>query len=300
MPRLGDKAKTSPAYVASLQGLAPTVDMEDLEGQFNELIGKFVVLVRGENKKRVWREMTRYALQLERKRIKAQVNLDGSRFAPRKKKDGSKGPGEVAMFRKILREGAKNKQVRRTWSDEGGQVETLNPIATRHQFGGTEQVKAWTRADFAAAKKKIAEGPKSQRLKNERIRRGDDEPCSKDQARALKTEVKFRRLVLDGKPVPASMANLQRAFTTAQAGMILRRHRINNGKPPKRRWTLVTPPRSVLGLNEQEKSRLTGRFAALVAEYAYFKETMPAQDYRNWAEGFKLSYGDRSSGAGVF
>ena len=307
MPSKPKLRKTDWAFAVSLEGMAPVIDAEDLDQQFKKLHKKFLNLVKGKDKKKVWGEMTKFALKLERERIKEQKNLDGSAFAPKRLKNGKKGPGSRAMLRKMLSEARgkrkggtkKRPQVKRTWNESGGEIRTLNPLAVKHHKGKKETVKAWTREDFKRQEKKRAAEPLSNRTKQERIRRGDDDPCTKEQARALRGLFKGTKLKIDGQRVSKTIGNIQKAYTASRAGAIIGQLRRDQGKPPKRQWSIETAPRSVLGLNEHHKSRLVGYFAAMVAEFAYFRETMSHEDYQAWKAGFKLSYGDRASGFGL-
>jgi len=226
----------------------------ELEG-IDRLLGSYRALVPQEKKRIVWSMMIRRALQLNRARIKAQENLDGSKFAERK------NGGKTKMLRGLLREG-KKPQIRKRNLETGGILETTNPIAARHHFGFAQIVQAWTREEALAyikndKKKNLIHG-----------QGGDKSPCTKLQARTLISDLGFKQLVLDGKKVKASIKNLQRAFTQSQAGMLIKKDRVLNKKPLRTRWEVKVAARHVLGLGETDKTLLTAYFAELIAKFS--------------------------------
>ena len=113
-------------------------------------------------------------------------------------------------------------------------------------------------------------------------------PCTKEQARTLKQEVEFKKLSLDGGKTKsnATLANLQKAFTMSEAGYIIRKYRLSQGKHPKKSWTVTIPSRDVLGISEQDERALLLTMKTLVAKYAYFDITMPSGAYQEWASDF--------------
>ena len=272
---------------------------KELQG-WEQLQHLLYYLVPAHKKKWIWRAMARKALALNRARIRRQENVGGSAYAPRA--DG----GNKKMLTKILKgdpfnAGRSQTQVK---LDESGVV-IFHPwsVAAEHHFGATKTERAMTHTELERQWQAL----KQQNRAYERGERSpsrqyfgasamatyggtsqSDTPCTRDQARTLKKEVGFKKLSLDGgrSKVNATLANLQKAFSMSEAGYIIRKYRLSQGKHPKRSWTVTIPPREVLGLSEADERVLMQTMKALIARYSYFDITMPAGAYETWAADF--------------
>ena len=78
----------------------------------------------------IWRDLTRYMLSLNRKRIQRQENLDNSRFEGRK--DGKK--------KKMLSKSLRGRLVKIRFHSRGGSLRINNKILILHHEGGEEKI----------------------------------------------------------------------------------------------------------------------------------------------------------------
>lgn len=259
------------------------------------------VLVPAEKKRWIWKAVALKSLALNRARIRAQENLDGSRFAPRA--DG----GKKRMMTKILKGnplGGGRSQTKIRLSSDG--MVLIHPwkTAAEHHFGATRTVNAMTHEELLKRQRELRDYNRSY---EHGARKGNapkfgagamakgyggesqqDSPCTKEQARTLKKVVGFKKLSFDGgkSKVTATLANLQKAFTMAEAGYIIRKHRIARGDRPKSHWTVTLPSRHVLGLSEADERILMHYMSTLIAKYSYFSFTMQQGEYAGWASKF--------------
>ncbi len=266
-----------------------------LEHQMNYIIPP-------EKKKWIWRAMAQKTLALNRARIKWQMNLDGSDFDRRS--DGS----EKAMLTKMLKGspfgGKGRSQTKVRLSSDG--MALIHPwqMAAEHHFGATRTQRAFTHEELLRKQKELKEYNQSYengaRVGNapgfgaSSMAKGyggqsqQDSPCTKEQARILKRDIGFKKLSFDGgkSRVAATLGNLQKAFTMAEAGYVIRKHRIARGDRPKSSWTVTLPSRHILGLSENDERILMHYMSSLIAKYSYFSFTMQPGEYESWAADF--------------
>jgi hypothetical protein len=257
-------------------------------------------LVPADKKKWIWRAMARKMLALNRARIRKQENVSGSSFTPRA--DG----GNKKMLNKILKgdpfnKGRSQTQVKMT---EYG-VALIHPwsVAAEHHFGATKTERAMSHEELEKQRQKLRQQNRDYEKGNRSssapgfgagamARYGGASqagtPCTKDQARTLKKEVGFKKLSMDGgkTKVNATLMNLQKAFTMSEAGYIIRKVRLKQGKHPKSSWTVKIPPRDVLGISEEDQRALMLYMKALIAKYSYFDITMPTGAHQQWSADF--------------
>lgn len=177
-------------------------------------------------RKRILKKMATGVRKNSRKRIRNQRDLDGNRFASRKKRKRGK------MLRGFARQLV-------AYSNENQAVVTIkNPgigaMAKKHQVGDTATM----------TKEKMARG------------RGEpdyDGPATRRQAKALKQEG-YRKPRAGGKPrAKATIKWITENLTLGQAGLILRSMRGSEGKDS---WVIKLPARSFLGATASETSDL--------------------------------------------
>ncbi|MBU2514522.1 hypothetical protein KJ966_24620 [bacterium] len=257
-------------------------------------------LVPAEKKKWIWRTMARKALALNRARIREQKNLDETPYASRA--DG----GKKKMLTKILKGDPFNKgrsQTRVKMTEYG--VALIQPwsVAAEHHFGAVKTEKAMNHAELEKQWQGLKEQNKDYKHGNRTSSTPEfgaavmgkyggtsqaDTPCTTEQARILKREVGFKKLSLDGgkTKVAATLANLKKTFSISEAGYIIRKYRLKQGKHPKRSWRVSIPPRDVMGITEADERALMLLMKTLIAKYSYFDITMPTGAYEQWAAGF--------------
>lgn len=153
----------------------------------------------------------RSLLTAERRRVKEQKNLDGTPFAPRKKKDGK----NKKMLTKMLK-GGKNPQV----SVQGihrAHVASTNLLASYHHHG---------------VRRPIEKKPENT------IRQDLKEPCTKEQAKQLQQ-----------MGISWSISKIQKQFSRAAAHF--RIHRNKEFHQKTKSLFIELPKRHVLGLNKE-------------------------------------------------
>jgi len=265
--------------------LTATID----EAGLNQALIRLAHFVPSSKREFIWRSVLRKALSLNRKRVKAQKNLDGSSFAARK--DGS---GVKLLRRLAWEKNAKGRsQYKFLVGPKGAKATHLNPLAAKHHYGGTTvfSVRDNARQERHRQRKlgQVARGEK--RISASGSRFLDNEaPCSKRQAHMIKQYYKFKWLVLEPsegsdqelkkkrgtkrrkgrKPrnaVPGSVRNIRKAFNVYQAGGMLRAYREHNGIPTKTTWNIKLAPRDVLGVSQSDGQILLEYFTRLIAKY---------------------------------
>lgn len=167
------------------------------------------------------RKLARKAITLNKRRIKKQENLDGSKFDKRKS-------GSGMMLENVFRQ-SKRKQYKTTIISDNrvAQVQMLNPVTRRIHYGIDNVI---TLRDPAV----IKEARKG--LKNL------SGPCTDEQARLLKSQMGFKH--------PTNY--LKSRFTAFAAERVLLKHYNKHGGKKE----LQQAERHVLGINEDIEAAL--------------------------------------------
>lgn len=185
------------------------------------------------HKKQLYFRLARDVIRESRQRTRAQKEIDGSQFAPRKN-------GNKKVLRKILRTARVVKSTPRG-ATAGWPNSLTGRIASAQQHGITER---HTAASAARAARKRGEPDYSA-------------PATTLQARALIAEgyKRYSGKFKSGKKAGQSKGKRVSArwitenLTVGQAGLILR---LLRDKQPKQSWQTVTPARPFLGVNRQQ------------------------------------------------
>ncbi|GLS26161.1 phage virion morphogenesis protein [Marinibactrum halimedae] len=188
------------------------------------------------NRRRVIKKITRSVQKNSKARIRTQKDLDGRKFAPRKRKDRK---GSKRRKRKMLR--GLSKQLKNWATAEKGTVgyqsRKTAKIAHRHQQGHEHRYDSGKQREFDKAYY--------------------DDPATKKQAVALKKEG-FKRPRKNGKGYAnASIRWIMENYTIGRAGLILSEMRGTSKAAKERKASgkqkvIVTPARSFLGVDEPE------------------------------------------------
>lgn len=159
------------------------------------------------------------------KRVGAQTDLHGVRFAPRKKPRRRKMLSKLARGMSIVSNDSSKAKI-------GFRSPRSGTIAAKHQFGFTEQVSARART-----------GRGSGNAVSGRM-------ASKKQAQALR-DLGYQARTQGGDRRPVSWLWITSNLTSGQAGAIIRSMRIKAGQH-KTSWQTKLPARSFLGATDQE------------------------------------------------
>jgi hypothetical protein len=228
------------------------INVTDNQAEWDRSIADFFSFVHPSKRKFLIQRLARKSVSLNRKRIRAQKNLDGSAFAPRK------GKGRKKMLTKML--GGKF-PVRFAANDLQAVVHLDSKTAPRHHKGKTESHTAWSEDEFEEEEKEALKKSNKRYWSRDPEMRGKDEdsPCTKKQARAVKKEIKrFRK---------QKISKIQELITVGQAGYWLKAERIQNGTGPKKSWQTSTPSRHVLGLSKADEQALLVELKRLINIY---------------------------------
>lgn len=200
--------------------------------EVDQALKKYKKLLNPKEKKWMGSKLISHAVALNRKRVRSQVNLDGSRMKSRK-------AGKGKMFKNILKEKNKQgrKQIRREATESKASAELTNPLAAKHQKGVGDHVKA---SDF---KKPSAAYYK--------------EPCTREQAKVLKKQVGLKK----------SLKWIQATYTKGTAGVMIKRYRARHGLPKRTRWTNNRPARDILGWNKLIAQSVSNRAHTLFIKF---------------------------------
>lgn len=196
------------------------------------------VTLKPSQKKQLYFRLAREVIKESAARTRAQKEIDGSQFTPRKN-------GRRKVLRKILRNARVVKATPRG-AVAGWKNSLTGRIASAQQHGITESHNATSAA--RAAKK-----------------RGEPDysaPATKQQARALIEEgyKRYSGKFASGKKAGQSKGKrvstkwITENLTVGQAGLILR---IMRDKKPKQSWQTVTPARPFFGVNRQQIPKMT-------------------------------------------
>lgn len=196
----------------------------DISGQLTLGRQLDVLRLKPAQRRRLGGIMARKVRTYSRRRLRAQRDLQGQAWEPRK--DGS---------RKMLR--GLSKRMRTRSDSRGAEVgfadSVTGEIAYAHQHGVPER---WDHS-------------KAQRVYGQP---DYDAPCTRKQARALKREG-YKVRMAGGRKRKPTMKWMLDNLTQGQAGLILRQMR---EEEPKRSWTIELPDRSFLGASHTEIAEL--------------------------------------------
>jgi len=182
----------------------------------------------------IYRDVIRYALSLNRQRVRRQENLDGTSYAARK--SGKK--------KKMLLKTLRPKWVKVYYDEKSGSLEITNPVAIAHHEGRDEPIEQWIG---------------KQKKQNAKLGRTLKDPCTKEQAKELQFIIKKRR----------SVKYLHDRFTIGQAGAIIRKHR---ERVSARAKVIKLESREILGFTKQDIKLISARTRELILKHSYFKK----------------------------
>lgn len=189
------------------------------------LLGRLEALrLKPQRQRRLLGRMGRKVASASKKRITRQTDLQGRPFAPRS--DGGK--------RKML--AGLRRQIRVRFDNDTAVISlprgVMSRIGAEHQEGLTQTITA----------RVLEEEERRQRRKRGSASGGPGNMATLRQAKRLK-ELGFR------KPRKWIMANFNRRL----AGFIIRKE---EGRTPRRSWTVRLPARSFLGINKTDQAEL--------------------------------------------
>jgi phage virion morphogenesis protein len=203
----------------------PTVDF-DVRGMLDAQQTLDLLAMKAGKRRRLLNNVSKRVRTQNRKRIRAQRNVDGSAYA------GRKNGGN----RKMLSGLGKTMQVISLSADEavlGWSSRLVAGIAAEHQYGRTETMSA-------ARMRRLGKTPDY------------NGPASKQQARAL---LKAGYQIRNGKRWKRpSQGWIQENLTNGRAGLILAK--LEGGRK-KQRWQIELPARQVLGADAEDVREIT-------------------------------------------
>lgn len=177
-------------------------------------------------RRRLLASMARQVRVNSRSRIRRQIDLSGQPFEQRKSKSGKKML--VGLSKKI--------QITSTAEEATVGFKGVAGRIARKQQDGIDEVMT------AEKMQRIHGQPKY------------DEPCTREQAKALRLEG-FKKRKPSGKGYRnASIRELMETLTMGQAGVILRHMR---DEVSKKKWVIPLPARAFLGATDAEVEKVT-------------------------------------------
>ncbi|MBU2647879.1 hypothetical protein KKI24_24435 [bacterium] len=242
------------------------VKSRDLQG-WDRVEPRLRYLIPEKKKKAFWMSMARKALVLNRKRIQAQKNLDGSSFKSRR------DPGDVSkMLLKILGAGSRGedgkirgRQTSLKFGGDGILIRAFNPVAVKHHYGIDEKIRTvrdprYTRMRMRSFRRGYQEKIDRGLLSSTKTGFGK-EPVSDETKKILKKELGFKKEVWNQE-------SQFRDFTESTAWFIIMEHRVRKGLyNPETEIEL--PARDVLGLNPEMDAELFKHADKLIEKYRY-------------------------------
>jgi hypothetical protein len=187
--------------------------------------------------------VSKNVIQNSRKRIQAQMDLQGASFEPGHKPETDRHSHK--RKRKMLSGLVKGRNGARVLSNDGliakiGFPGKAGQIAAKQQYGASEVIDM-VRMQTLSGEKRTASN-------SARYAAQAFAPATKRQAKEL------RDLGFKPRSGKRRLANrdIMGSMTKAQAGVIIRSMRTKQGYTPKQRWTTRLPPRSFLGASPQE------------------------------------------------
>ncbi len=206
----------------------PTIDFDATE--LNRRLRRMKRVVPRRYWRWIWRDLTRYTLSLQRKRVRAQTNPDGTPFEKRRK-------GKRKMLAKTLK-AASHALVMR-YDEDGGSLTISNKVTLKHHFGHTEKIKPWTAEQIAKYR-----GVRS------------DSPCTKEQAQKLRGIFKKRM----------SLKTIREKYNASRAGAIIRRDE-DSRAVARSEIVIQLPERRVLGFGRGDVRLIVDKLEALMIRY---------------------------------
>ena len=146
------------------------------EHEIKQLLQQVEYFVPGSRQKFVYGRLARKALSLNRKRIRAQQNTDGSSFEKRK------SGGRQKMLKRILR-GKPRAQTRVQLQEKSATLEAVNPVAKKHHYGSKRTI--YAERNHAKLRAHL--------LKKKAKKGEPTEVLTPKQIQALKQEVGFKK-----------------------------------------------------------------------------------------------------------
>jgi len=211
--------------------MEPTVHIEkvDLDRVFNRAVKQI-----SDPKKltRFHRDIIRFVLALNRKRVRAQKNLDGSSYQTRKKAE----PGYKQKRGKLLKKVLRPNQITVVATALGASITANNPVARKHHYGIDEDLKPMTPSQI---KKETGLSLK--------------DPCSKPQA--LRLQGIFQKRM--------TLKSIIEKYSIGRASAIILRY-----EPRKKQATkIATEAREILGFATGDDRLIVARLSTLIERY---------------------------------